>query len=170
MRRWPIGSSAALLISHNLINMEILLARIDIPFTFRQRRTPLAGDLRPVWRISLILLMLMHSRGKKATLQKLHVLNSACRSVSTRRDFLRYVQGEARKDEIIPRLEPSLNRALNLARGEGLIEIENGKNIKLTAAGLRMAKQIDEMSECIDAEKAFLRGRLKSKFMPIVRP
>ena len=137
--------------------METLLAHIDIPFTFRERRTPLAGDLRPAWRISLILLMLLHSRGKKATLQKLHVLNSACRSERTRSDFLRYVEGAARKDEIIPRVEPSLNRALNLARGEGLVDVENGKNIKLTPAGLELAKKLDATPDCIVAEKAFLR-------------
>jgi hypothetical protein len=138
--------------------MEPLLANIDIPFAFRQRPTPLVGDLRPAWRIALVLLMLLHSRGKKATLQKLHVLNSACRSMDTRRGFLRYVQGEARKDEIIPRVEPSLNRALNLARGEGLVEIEKGKNMKLTPAGLKFAKQLDETSDCLEAEKVFLRA------------
>jgi hypothetical protein len=137
--------------------METLLANIDIPFTFRQRPTPLAGDLRPAWRMSLVLLILLHSRGKKATLQKLHVLNSACRSIGTRGDFLRYVQGNARKDEIIPRVEPSLNRALNLARGEGLVEIEMGKNIKLTPTGLKLAKQLDETSDCLDGEKVFLK-------------
>lgn len=136
--------------------MAALLANIDIPFTFRKRPTPLTGDLRPAWRMSLVLLMLLHSRGKKATLQKLHVLNSACRSMGTRNDFLRYVQGKARKDEIIPRVEPSLNRALNLARGEGLVEIENGKNIKLTPAGLKLAKRLDETPDCLDVEKAFL--------------
>lgn len=137
--------------------METLLAHIDIPFTFRERRTPLAGDLRPAWRMSLVLLMLLYSRGKKATLQKLHVLNSVCRSARARSDFLRYVEGEARKDEIIPRVEPSLNRALNLARGEGLVEIENGKNIKLTPSGLELAKQLDATSDTLEAEKAFLK-------------
>lgn len=158
MKQSPIGCFAVLWISHSHLDMETLLANIDIPFTFRQRPTPLVGDLRPVWRISLVLLMLLHSRGKKATLQKLHVMNSACRSPDTRRDFLRYVQGNARKDEIIPRVEPSLNRALNLARGEGLVEIEKGKNIKLTPAGLRLANQIDETSDCLEAEKAFLKA------------
>ncbi len=136
--------------------MNALLTNIDIPFAFRQRPTPLVGDLRPAWRIAVVLLMLLHSRGKKATLQKLHVLNTACRSMVTRRAFLRYVQGEAQKDEIIPRVEPSLNRALNLARGEGLVEIEKGKNIKLTAAGLNLAKKLDETSDCLEVEKAFL--------------
>lgn len=137
--------------------MDSLLTDIDIPFTFRERRTPLTGDLRPAWRISLVLLMLLYSRGKKATLQKLHVLNSACRSTATRSAFLRYVQGNARKDEIIPRVEPSLNRALNLARGEGLVEVENGKNIKLTIVGLELAKRLEVAADCLEAEKSFLK-------------
>ena len=137
--------------------METLLEHINVPFTFRERRSPLAGDLRPVWRMSLVLLILLNSRGKKATLQKLHVLNSACRSAETRNDYLRYINGSARKDEIIPRFEPSLNRALNLARGEGLVEIESGRNIKLTATGLTMAQQLDAAKDCLDMEKAFLK-------------
>src|SRR5438552_6976619 len=129
MKLSPTGCFAVLWISHNYLQMEALLTNIDIPFTFRQRPTPLAGDLRPAWRMGLVLLMLLHSRGKKATLQKLHVLNSACHSTRTRRAFLSYAQGEARKDEIVPRVEPSLNRALNIARGEGLVEVEKGRNI-----------------------------------------
>ena len=78
--------------------------------------------------------------------------------MATRRAFLRYVQGEAQKDEIIPRVEPSLNRALNLARGEGLVEIEKGKNIKLTPAGLNLAKRLDETSDCLEVEKTFLKA------------
>jgi hypothetical protein len=133
------------------------LTDIEIPFRFIARPTPLAGDLRPTWRIGLILVMLLHSRGQKATLQKLHLLNSACRSDETRRAYLRYVEGEGRKDEIVPRVEPSLNRALNLARGVGLVEVEKGKNIKLTPAGLNAAREIDGRSDCLAVEKAFLR-------------
>src|SRR5687768_178179 len=109
---------------------------IEIPFRFTERPTPLAGELRPVWRIGLILIILLYSRGQKATLQKLHLLNSVSRSNAPRKAYLRYAEGHAKKDEIIPRIEPSLNRALNFARGQGLLEIEKGKNIKLTAAGL----------------------------------
>jgi hypothetical protein len=133
-----------------------LLNNIDIPFAFSRRPTPLAGDLRPAWRIALILLMLLHSRGKKATLQKLHVLNWACRSVATRSAYMQYVEGKARKDDIIPRVEPSLNRALNLARGEGLIEIEKGKNIKLTPKGIILADRLNEDFDFLEAEKTFL--------------
>lgn len=134
-----------------------LLDDIDVPFTFTRRPTPLAGDLRPTWRIALIMLILFYSRGKKASLQKLHVLNWACRSVATRSAYSQWVEGRARKDEIIPRVEPSLNRALNLARGEGLIEIDKGKNIKLTAKGITVATKLDEETDCLEAEKIFLR-------------
>lgn len=138
--------------------METPVIKIDIPFAFRQRATPLTGDLRPAWRIALILLMLLHSRGKKASLQKLHALNSACRSAATRRAFLDYVEGRTKKDEILPRVEPSLNRALNLARGERLVEIEKGKNIKLTPSGLELAEKLDKANDCLDTEKSFLRS------------
>jgi hypothetical protein len=138
--------------------MEQIKADIDIPFRFTERPTPLAGDLRPAWRVGLILLMLLNSRGQKATLQKLHLLNSACRSDATRLAFLRYAQGEARKDEIIPRVEPSLIRAVNLARGEGFIEVEKGKNLKLTPMGTKAAKQLDATEDCMVVEKEFLRA------------
>jgi hypothetical protein len=138
--------------------MNLTLDAIDIPFRFTERPTPLAGDLRPAWRVGLILLILLNSRGQKATLQKLHLLNSACRSDETRRAFIRYTQGEARKDEIVPRVEPSLIRAVNLARGEGLIEVEKGKNLKLTQMGAKTASQLDAAEDCMAVEKEFLRS------------
>jgi hypothetical protein len=138
--------------------MRHLIDDIDVPFRFTERPTPLAGDLRPAWRVGLILLMLLNSRGQRATLQKLHLLNSACRSEETRRCFLRYAQGDGRKDDIIPRVEPSLIRAINLARGEGLIEVEKGKNLKLTPRGVNTAKQLGDAQDCMVVEKEFLRA------------
>ncbi len=136
--------------------MELIKSDIDIPFRFTERPTPLAGDLRPGWRIAFILLMLLNSRGHKATLQKMHLLNSAARTPSTRRVFLRFVNGSAQKDEIVPRVEPSLIRAVNLAHGEGLVEIEKGRSIKLTASGLNAARLLAETNDCLVVEKEFL--------------
>lgn len=141
--------------------MQQLIDDIDVPFHFTERPTPLAGDLRPAWRVGLILLMLLYSRGQKATLQKLHLLNSASRSEQTRHAFLRYTQGEARKDEIVPRVEPSLIRAVNLARGEGLIEVEKGKNLMLTTKGVNTASQLNGLEDCMVLEKEFLRAVAK---------
>jgi hypothetical protein len=142
--------------------MKSLLANIDVPFTFRERATPLPGDLRPAWRIGLVLLILLNSRGKKATLQKLHLLSSACQHRHIRVSLLRYLDGEAQKDEIIPRVDPSLNRALNLARAEGLVEIEGGKNIKLTdPVGSNQASALMKAGDFFAEEKPFLE-RCKS--------
>ena len=133
-----------------------LLAKLDVPFQFRRRPAPVPADLRPVWRIGLLLLMLLHSPGKKATLQKLHFVNSVCRSEKTRRLFLAYSSGAARKEEVLPRIEPSLNRAVNFARAEGLVDVENGRSLKLTDSGRELAQQIEAMPDCLDEEKAFL--------------
>jgi hypothetical protein len=138
--------------------MNLLKPDIEIPFRFTERPTPLAGDLRPIWRIGLILLILLYSRGQKATLQKLHLLNSVSRFHAARQSYLRYAEGKAKRDEIIPRIEPSLNRALNFARGQGLLQIEKGKNIKLTARGLTAALKLDEKADCLAAEREFLKA------------
>lgn len=143
--------------------MDTFLDQLDVPFTFRAQPSPLPGDLRIAWRIALLLLILLHSRGQKASLQKLHVLNWASRTAETRRLFFRFVRRTLDKDELIPRIEPSLNRAVDFALGEGLVRIENAKNLKLTPRGLGTAKQIDEAPDCLVDEKSFLHA-MKSFF------
>jgi hypothetical protein len=137
--------------------MEPLLKTLDIPFTFRPRPAPVPGDLRPTWRIALLLLILLNSRARKASLQKLHVMNWAARSKINRGLIIRYAKGELSKDEVIPRVEPSLNRAIDLARGEGLVSVESGKNLTLTQIGVKAAEEIDKDVECLQTEKFFLK-------------
>lgn len=137
--------------------MDTLLNQLDVPFTFHKRPTPLPGDLRTTWRIALLLLILFHSRAQKASLQKLHVLNWAARTEASRGLLLRFMSGSAGKDEIVPRIEPSLNRAIDFARGEGLVIVENGKNLKLTDKGVSAAREIGSTGDCLAPEKAFLQ-------------
>jgi len=133
-----------------------MLAKLDIPFIFKKRPAPVPGDLRPMWRISLILLILLHSRSKKASLRKLHVVSWAARSPANRASFVKYSKNEIAKDEIIPRVEPSLNRAIDLARGEGLMTIDGGKNLLLSSTGLLAAEEINRSTECLMEDKRFL--------------
>lgn len=86
-----------------------MLANLDIPFVFKRRPAPVPGDLRPAWRIALILLILFQSRQKKASLRKLHVISWAARSPINRAALIRYSKNDIPKDQIIPRVEPSLN-------------------------------------------------------------
>jgi hypothetical protein len=133
-----------------------MLDKLDIPFIFKRRPSPVPGDLRPVWRIALILLILLNSRSKKASLRKLHVMSWAAKNAINRRLLVRYTKGEISKDEIIPRVEPSLNRAIDLARGEGLVSVEAGKNLALSSSGLAAAEEISKDKDCMTEEKRFL--------------
>ena len=137
--------------------MTIILKQFDVPFKFVQRPAPILADLRPTWRIALLLLMLFHSRGKKASLQKLHVLSWALQSRHTRNLVCQYSRGEIGGDHVIPRVEPSLNRAIDYARGEGLVLIAGGKNIVLTETGNAIARHIQDAEQCMENEKEFLR-------------
>ena len=133
-----------------------MFAKLDIPFVFKRRPAPVPGDLRPAWRIALILLILFNSRQKKASLRKLHVMSWATRSSINRHTLLRYSKGDVSKDQIIPRVEPSLNRAIDLARGEGLVHIDKGKNLTLAEEGLKAAEELDKQNDFMEEEKTFL--------------
>src|SRR5690606_16062641 len=90
------------------------------PLIFRSRPEPIPGDLRPLWRIGIILLILdLTSRGGKSTLGRLHVLSWAVRTRETRENLLRVIREEVSPHTLIVRIEPSLNRAIDLALGEG---------------------------------------------------
>jgi hypothetical protein len=47
---------------------------LDGPFELLARPEPLPGDLRLAWGLALVLLILGRSRGKRASLQKLHFM------------------------------------------------------------------------------------------------
>jgi len=134
---------------------ETTLLRIDVPFIFTRRPEPLPPDLRPNWRVAMLLLLLRSCRSEKASLEKLHVLNWAIRTPESRRRFLAYVKGEGNPDDVIIRFEPGLNRAIDFVRGEGLVKIENGKRVKLTDRGSNIAQQIDRNRDCMVEERRF---------------
>jgi hypothetical protein len=138
--------------------MNALLDRLDVPFTFSPQPSSLPGDLRITWRIALVLLILLHSRSQKASLQKLHVMNWASRTAANRRLFFQFARNVINKDQLVPRIEPSLNRAVDFALAEELIRIENAKNLKLTSKGYEAAQQIDEAIDCLTEEKSFLKA------------
>ena len=87
-------------------------------FSFKRRPTPVPGDMRIAWRVSLILLMLSASRSSKASLAKLHILNDAIRS----NQVARLKDATAAGAKILPwnlRVEPAFARAIDLTSGNG---------------------------------------------------
>lgn len=132
-------------------------------FSFQRRPTPVPGDLRIVWRVSLILLMLVASRSNRASLAKLHILNDAIRSNQVAR--LRVATEDDTK--ILPwnlRVEPAFARAIDFVVGERLAEwTKTGgrASLQLTATGLVAAAAIDKVEDSLEQERAIINEHAK---------
>jgi hypothetical protein len=135
--------------------LDVLL---DGHFALTPRPEPVAGDLRRAWGIALLVLILGKSRGKRASLQKLHFLGHSARTRQSRQEVQEVFAGERRSSDLVVRVEPWLNRALAFAKGAGLIELEKGKSAKLTDAGLKACEVLNEQSSMCAEEKAFLEA------------
>jgi hypothetical protein len=131
---------------------------LDGPFALTPRPEPVAGDLRRAWGIALIIMILGKSRGKRASLQKLHFLGHTARTRKTRQEAQEVFTGERRSSDLVVRVEPWLNRALAFAKGAGLIELEKGKTAKLTDSGLMACEVLYEQLSMFAEEKAFLEA------------
>lgn len=152
------------------MKMPILnLDSFDAPLIFRSRPEAIPGDLRPIWRICTILLILnLASRGGKASLSKVHILNWAIHSKENQMALRKIINGEMSPDRISIRVEPSLDRAVAFAYGEDLIEFVGGKNIRLTWQGESAAKKLVELGNVLIEEKSFLLEIGKIKLTEVV--
>lgn len=128
---------------------------LNVPFTFESRPEPLPGEMRPHWRIAALLILLDVSRGKKASLRKLHVLNWVIRNSQSRGRFIKYVKGELASTDVMIRVDPGLNYALDLARAEGLVEIVSGKTVSMTEKGKALVREILMQQDMLVDEKGF---------------
>jgi hypothetical protein len=136
-------------------------------FTFRLRPESVLGDLRPQWRISVILLMLLRcGRNESMSLKKALVINWAVLTKEARTTLLRMLTGSRQLSDIPVRFDPALNRALDFARAEGVLYVEKkttGSIIKLLPKGSAIAQRLYQAQDCLEVEKTFfnsLRGKL----------
>jgi hypothetical protein len=128
-------------------------------FSFVRRPVPVPGDLRIAWRLALLLLMLRSSRSNKASLAKLHVLNSALRSSVARQRLNNIIASLEAPLNWRLRVEPALGRAIDFLVGEKLAEwteVSDRSGLVLTAAGVTAADGILANKEVLLVEKDFL--------------
>ncbi|QGN54234.1 hypothetical protein [Novosphingobium sp. Gsoil 351] len=127
-------------------------------FSFERRPTPVPGDLRITWRVSLILLMLSASRSSRASLAKLHIVNDAIRS----NQIARLRDATDADAKILPwnlRVEPAFARAIDFVVGERLAEwtrTGGRASLQLTSRGLSAAKQIEKVDDALERERAIV--------------
>ncbi len=132
----------------------------DRSFSFERKPSPVPGDLRISWRLPLTLLMLNSSRGKRASLAKLNLLNDALRSEASREKLGKIIRGETALIEWRMRVEPAFGRNVDLMTGGQLAEwrVANGKAaICLTDKGTEVAKKLENDDAFFVAEKAFFK-------------
>lgn len=132
------------------------LASLNVPITFRPRPSPLAPELRVTWRLAQFLFLLtVCCRGGKSSLRRLHVINWGARSERNRRTLVRALKGAVQPHSLLVRVEPSLNRVVDVAVGEGLVTVPDGARVEITDRGRKVVKEVAALKDCLIAERAF---------------
>jgi hypothetical protein len=137
--------------------MELLQQLAGSRFRFSARPSALPPDLRPIWRMAVLVLLLQRCcKQGRSSLKKLHVLNWAIRHRASQQALLNVLEGRVRPDQAIVRFDPALNRLLDFAKGEGLIGQVAADRFQITAKGLRFANDIMADQDCLRQEKWFI--------------
>jgi hypothetical protein len=105
--------------------------------------------------MSVLALLLGKCRGNTASVKELHVLNWALRNVPARESFLRAYTGKSRPGDVTLRFDPTLDRTIDRARGESLVQWTTNGRLRLTPSGERLLAALLD-SEALTDERAFL--------------
>ena len=127
-------------------------------FIFRRRPVSVPGDLRISWRLALLILVLAYSRGKKASLAKLHLVTEALRSEGGKNRLANILSDPRTEPQWPFRVEPALARAIDMAKGEGFITPEGGPAYRLTPKGMGAAEAVKGRQDVLEQERAFLES------------
>jgi hypothetical protein len=134
-----------------------IVPELATEFLFWKRPVSIPADLRPGWRMGIILLLLRKCcKQQRSSFARLHMLNWAIRTAQAQNTIIRVVEGELALDALLVRYEPSLNRAVDLAIGEQLIKRVSGDHIELTTLGIQIAEEIDNSENTYVQEKQFM--------------
>ena len=124
---------------------------------FTEKPIPLYPSYRPMYKVSLVLLILyLNGYNKSATLLKLHLFSWALKSPKNLNSLKDFVVTNYKKDIKFFGIELTLNRALNLAVAEKLISFSNGK-YKLLDKGLDFSEYLIESDDLFVNEKQILK-------------
>ncbi len=125
--------------------------------SFTERATPLYPSYRPMYKVSQIIMILYYNGfGGKASLLKLHLFSWALKS-SANLDILREFATSNLQNKLhFFGIESTLNRALNLAYAEKLIDFDSG-SYTLLEKGRNFALIIDEDQSIFVKEKESLK-------------
>jgi hypothetical protein len=126
--------------------------------TFRERPISIPAELRPMWKITCMLLVLkLNCYGEKSSLSKLQLFNWGMFSESAMNRLITYSRekSDGALPDVVP-LDPSLNRAIALALGDGLVVLDKAGKIKLSEKGNTLVHWILDDPDVLHHEKEVL--------------
>lgn len=124
--------------------------------TFSRKAIPIPAEYRPLYKIAQLLQVLeISSRGRKASLLKLHLFSWAFKSKKNMDKLLEIKDSYNVRNIRIWGLEPSLNRALVYAVSEGLCDHVKG-SYKLTKKGKDFVQLLLNQEELLRDQREFL--------------
>jgi hypothetical protein len=103
--------------------------------TFRAGARPIPADMRAVWRIAVLVLMLAKCRARTASIKQLHILNWALRNPNAWPAFQRAYIGKPHPEDATLRFDPTLDRTIDRAIGDRLVEWTANGRLRLTSDG-----------------------------------
>lgn len=130
-------------------------------FSFVVRPKPVSGDMRIAWRLAVTLLILFHSRSKKASLAKLNLMNDAIRSENSRSRLVQLLANEIPLRDWRIRVEPAFSRNLDYLVGEGFAEwivASSRAAVQLTAKGIKASEEVLSSTDVLVIEKEFIKS------------
>jgi hypothetical protein len=142
-----------------------LLDYLDIEFSFREQPIPLQPQLRVIWGLSILVLILhICCRGGRSSITRLHFLNWAIRNHENRERLTELLGNRSSPFANLIRCEPGFNKAIEYAIAESLVEIDGSNNlrIRLLPKGRQLANEIIEDEDCLQDEKVFLKEKCSS--------
>lgn len=135
-----------------------LLEHLNVVFSFHDRPTPLQPQLRVIWGLAILVLILeVCSRSRRSSISRLHILNWAVRSSENRQYMIELLEDRLSPLATLVRYDPGFNRAIEYALAEGLVEMKNNGRIVLEQNGRNLAQEILALKDCLSEEKKFLK-------------
>src|SRR5215217_5783563 len=129
----------------------------ESPYRFRKRADELPADMRPIWRIAALCLILGNSRGRKASIRKIQILNWAIRTQEAQLSLVNFLNGKATPESVVVRFDPAFPAALDLIIAEDLAKMAGSGAIELSHKGIAFFDAVTTDTGCMGQEKEFLK-------------
>lgn len=146
-----------------------MISQLATTYVFRRRPLSIPGNLRPFWKIGLLVLLLKNCcKSGKSTIPRLHVLSWGVRSAESEEALRNAVTKTQSVNLMLVRYDPFLNRAIDFALGEKLIKNQDGKSVVLTPDGRKFAEELEQNNTSFAKEKqrlAAISFKVTEKFV-----